>query len=117
LGTNTKSMNTNPRTCNFYQTTKIDAYEEKYFQSIQSSVNTGFRFIQHLTVVENSLICKFSRIYFIEFESKKKSTEITLLARTLAISFNIYSMFHFLLHNYTADLSNVLKLSRIFATQ
>ena len=43
-----------------------------------------------LTVVENSLICNFSRIYFIEFESKKKSTEITLLARTLAISFNIY---------------------------
>jgi len=29
-----------------------------------------------LTVVENSCICKFSGIYFIEFENKK-STEIT----------------------------------------
>ena len=27
------------------------------------------------------------------------------------------STFHFLLHNYTAHLSNVLKLSRRFATQ
>jgi hypothetical protein len=43
-----------------------------------------------LTVVEHFGICKFSRIYFIEFEKKKKSTEITLLARILAISFNIY---------------------------
>jgi len=43
-----------------------------------------------LTVVENSGICKFSRIYLIEFESLKISTKITLLARTLAISFNIY---------------------------
>jgi hypothetical protein len=29
----------------------------------------------------------------------------------------LISMFHFLLHNYTTDLSNVLKLSRIFAMQ
>ena len=43
-----------------------------------------------LTVVKNFGICIFSRIHFIEFESKKKSTEITLLASTLAISFNIY---------------------------
>jgi hypothetical protein len=43
-----------------------------------------------LIVVENSGIYKFSRIYFIKFESKKKYTEITLLAHTLAISFNIY---------------------------
>ena len=43
-----------------------------------------------LTVVGNFGICKFSRIYLIEFESNKKSTEITLLARTLAIFFNIY---------------------------
>jgi hypothetical protein len=43
-----------------------------------------------LTVVENFGICKFSGIYFIEFEKKKKSTENTLLARILAISFNIY---------------------------
>jgi len=43
-----------------------------------------------LTVVENFGIRKFSRIYFIEFENKKKSTEITLLVRKLAISFNIY---------------------------
>jgi len=43
-----------------------------------------------LTVVENSGICKFSIIYFIKFEIFKKSTEITLLARVLAISFNIY---------------------------
>jgi hypothetical protein len=32
-----------------------------------------------LTVVENSSICKFSRIYLIKFESKNKNlTEITL---------------------------------------
>ena len=43
-----------------------------------------------LTVLENSSICKFSRIYLIEFENIKKSTEITLLARTLAISFTIF---------------------------
>jgi hypothetical protein len=44
-----------------------------------------------LTVVENSGICKFSRIYFfIEFENKKQSTEIILLACPLAISFNIH---------------------------
>ena len=43
-----------------------------------------------LTVVENSGICKFSRIDLIEFDNKKKSIEITLLACTLAISFNIY---------------------------
>ena len=44
-----------------------------------------------LTVVENSSICKFSRIYLIKFESKNKNlTEITLLARTTTISFNIY---------------------------
>jgi hypothetical protein len=36
-----------------------------------------------LTVVENSGIGKFSRVYFIEFE-------IILLVRTLAIYFNIY---------------------------
>jgi len=40
-----------------------------------------------LTVVENSCICKLSRIYFIEFKKEKKCTEITLLARILAISF------------------------------
>ena len=45
-----------------------------------------------LTVLENSSICKFSRIYLIEFENIKKSTEITLLARTLAISFTIYKI-------------------------
>jgi hypothetical protein len=43
-----------------------------------------------LTVVENCGICKFSRIYFIEYENEKKPTEVTLLARTLAISFNLY---------------------------
>jgi predicted small secreted protein len=43
-----------------------------------------------LTVVENSRICKFNRIYLIEFENIKKSNEITLLAHTVAISFNIY---------------------------
>ena len=43
-----------------------------------------------LIVVENSGIYKFSRIYFIKFEKILNSTEITLLARTLAISFNIY---------------------------
>ena len=53
-----------------------------------------------LTVVENSGICKFSRIYFIEFENKKKSTELTLLARTLAISFNIYIKFVFMSYKY-----------------
>jgi len=26
-----------------------------------------------LTVVENSRVCKFSRVYFIEFENKKKN--------------------------------------------
>jgi hypothetical protein len=45
-----------------------------------------------LTVAENSGICKFSGIYFIEFEKKTKSAEITLLARTLAISFTIYKI-------------------------
>jgi hypothetical protein len=40
-----------------------------------------------LTFVEHSCICKFSRIYFIEFKKEKKCTEITLLARILAISF------------------------------
>jgi hypothetical protein len=39
-----------------------------------------------LTVVENSGICKFNRIYFIEFENIKKSNEITLLAHRVAIS-------------------------------
>jgi hypothetical protein len=58
-----------------------------------------------LTVAENSGICKFSGIYFIKFEKNPKSTEITLLARTLAIFFNIYCI------------HNVLKLSRRFATQ
>jgi hypothetical protein len=43
-----------------------------------------------LTVVENSGICKFNRIYFIEFENIKKSNEITLLAHRVAISFKIY---------------------------
>jgi hypothetical protein len=54
-----------------------------------------------LTVVENSGICKFSRIYFIEFENFKKSTEITLLARTLAISFNIYLIRFYVLQIFT----------------
>ena len=43
----------------------------------------------NLAVVENSSICKFSRIYFIEFENKKKSPEIILLARARTIFINI----------------------------
>ena len=54
-----------------------------------------------LTVVKNFGICIFSRIHFIEFESKKKSTEITLLARTLAISFNIYLFRFYVLQIFT----------------
>ena len=58
-----------------------------------------------LTVVEISGICKFSIIYFIEFENeKKKSTEITLLACTLAISFNIYQIRFYVLQIFTLHL-------------
>jgi len=54
-----------------------------------------------LTIVENSGICKFSGIYFIEFEFFFKSTEITLLARTLAISFTIYKIRFYVLQIFT----------------
>jgi uncharacterized membrane protein len=53
-----------------------------------------------LTVVEI-----FGIIYFIEFENeKKKSTEITLLACTLAISFNIYQIRFYVLQIFTLHL-------------
>jgi hypothetical protein len=57
-----------------------------------------------LTVVENSGICKFSRIFFFLSNLKLflfKSTEINLLARTLAISFIIYKILFYVLQIFT----------------
>jgi len=57
-----------------------------------------------LTVVENSGMCKFSRVCFIKFENEKKSSEIisTYISNFLQYIFNlflcysnIYSPFYF----------------------
>ena len=56
---------------------------------MQSVVNVDIK-IFILTVVKHSVICKFSRINFMEFGKKKKKKIHILLERTLAIFFDIY---------------------------
>jgi hypothetical protein len=53
---------------------------------------------------------------FVDFVFVPKIKFVDFIFTTVKMN-TLISMFHFLLHNYTADLSNVLKLSRIFAMQ
>ena len=62
-----------------------------YNFNIYSNIHFCISFI--FTVIENFGICKFSRIYLLNLKRKKKPTEITLLARMLALSFNILNSF------------------------